>query len=779
MTKTSKEVTASWSTIIYDYNEPIKMEEDADNTRHVQVTQQFGLVRMPDLDFSKKPTIELLFRTGWQGERVDEIQHFQFLRRVLCDEIHPPLENSLCLKEILELDIENQYGITLSDQDVPEPVDLSRNILHEVGPNQNKAQRDSNLTSHHPQNIDDCQIDPNQNSNETSDTQDRNQDEDDHDDHRIDPSQNSNEIEEHETSATQDRNHGEDDHIDNHQIDQNQNSFEIETSPTKKRNQDEDHSQRANDNEQFNEKDEEANLKNQENIHPKRKKQPVKQKEKNVKRRKGGTEAQATITQNDSNEIFRQTRKHQAQKTVDKDVLNRFDEAFFDDLYFKGELKHKTATRMKYDPTNDRYFTQTIDPTTNQFTKAVLQQNVEEFDERLVRAARELPNRWAGNSLGDPGDGDAAPAHLSSKIPTLYQQHNNPFCLVFSLASALFYCGFMERSSVLAHQAEIFCTMHFDEAMSRLKAFMLDLVPPIGRPTLYGRRSIRQLQIVRPISWEEIFEDLTPYPTIVIAVLPDGTISHAFCVVDDLIFDSMTPYALKLQKESVQWIFDEPNVEIYQAIRFNQKYSPPGTHIEEVYSRNMKFHWANLRKAPHYLSTTIRTKFKQHNRHYRLQFSFASTLYYCGFKEAASDLVGKTNCFSSVSLEEALSTVRELMLDLIPEIGRPTIYCKRTKGSGRRIRHITWENLFEERTPYPTIVIPIFPDGNISHAFCVVDDLIFDSTTPYALKLQQESLDWMFNNSTVRINRMIRFNNKYATNAVYERTVRSNWDNLL
>ena len=107
------------------------------------------------------------------------------------------------------------------------------------------------------------------------------------------------------------------------------------------------------------------------------------------------------------------------------------------------------------------------------------------MDSSLVKAAMEHPNNWVGCSLGDAGDVEA-PEHLATKIPTIYQQHNNHFCLTYSLASALFYCGFSDAASILASQTKVFSSLHFDDALSKLKELMLNLVPEIGQPTLYG-----------------------------------------------------------------------------------------------------------------------------------------------------------------------------------------------------------------------------------------------------------------------------------------------------
>ena len=46
-------------------------------------------------------------------------------------------------------------------------------------------------------------------------------------------------------------------------------------------------------------------------------------------------------------------------------------------------------------------------------------------------------------------------------------------------------------------------------------------------------------------------------------------------------------------------------------------------------------------------------------------------------------------------------------------------------------------------TEFPTVVVPQGRDGSVNHAVCIVDDLVFDSTQPKALKLCRETLDWV------------------------------------
>jgi hypothetical protein len=47
-------------------------------------------------------------------------------------------------------------------------------------------------------------------------------------------------------------------------------------------------------------------------------------------------------------------------------------------------------------------------------------------------------------------------------------------------------------------------------------------------------------------------------------------------------------------------------------------------------------------------------------------------------------------------------------------------------------------DLLISKTIYPTVVVPEATDFQTSHAVCVVDDLIFDSTQSFALKLNKK-----------------------------------------
>jgi hypothetical protein len=223
-----------------------------------------------------------------------------------------------------------------------------------------------------------------------------------------------------------------------------------------------------------------------------------------------------------------------------------------------------------------------------------------------VTKAQEIPDDWVGPTIGDPDFGDA-PIELCTKIRCVYQQLNRPYCLTYSFASALFYCGFHEHATGMYEAAPPLATLDFDNQLSELLDFMKNLVPTIGQPTFYGLRTKKK----RTLTWDTLFSDLTPYPTLVIPMLPNGQCTHAFTVVDDLIFDSTTPTALKLCQESVMWLFRDRPTTIHRAYRFNRKYSPQGENrkrrykTKETYARDVNLNWKKASTTDSKESSTV------------------------------------------------------------------------------------------------------------------------------------------------------------------------------
>ena len=74
---------------------------------------------------------------------------------------------------------------------------------------------------------------------------------------------------------------------------------------------------------------------------------------------------------------------------------------------------------------------------------------------------------------------------------------------------------------------------------------------------------------MRKMTREDLVTTTTIFPTLVIPVGHDGSTSHAVTVVDDLLFDSTQKTAMKLKKESLNWICGTKGfMKFYMVLRF-------------------------------------------------------------------------------------------------------------------------------------------------------------------------------------------------------------------
>ena len=159
------------------------------------------------------------------------------------------------------------------------------------------------------------------------------------------------------------------------------------------------------------------------------------------------------------------------------------------------------------------------------------------------------------------------------------------------MVNALFYCGFDLEARDLAAQAPLLAHLNMAAQLESMKGFLPNLVPLICGVTIHGKRCANNKK-KRLFTWSDLLSNITPYPTLVVPTkLGNGRMTHAFCVVDDLIFDSCTPYALKLKMESVNWIFNNDPVDIFVAFRFDQKISPEGHKVRGKYNRRVQKNW--------------------------------------------------------------------------------------------------------------------------------------------------------------------------------------------
>ena len=142
-----------------------------------------------------------------------------------------------------------------------------------------------------------------------------------------------------------------------------------------------------------------------------------------------------------------------------------------------------------------------------------------------------------------------------------------------------------------------------------------------------------------------------------------------------------------------------------------------------------------------HLRTKVLVHFQQGSKDYCFPYSIASCLVYAGYPEAANAFKIEAERLSALPRDLAVIQCKRMMLQYCPAVGQCTIFNSRTRN--RKKRELTLSQLCSQRSPFPMVVVLRGIDNSISHAVTVIDDLVFDSTQEYALKLTLESLDFI------------------------------------
>jgi hypothetical protein len=185
--------------------------------------------------------------------------------------------------------------------------------------------------------------------------------------------------------------------------------------------------------------------------------------------------------------------------------------------------------------------------------------------------------------------------------------------------------------------------------------------------------------------------------------------------------------------------------------------------------------------APIELVTDVVSTYRQEVRNFSLCYPMANALVYAGYPIQAYEIYKEADRVASSGSEQQIGKLTQAMQAIIPVIASPTIFILRITTNNRKKRRLTWDLLFNERSQYPTIIIL----GEHEYAFCVVDDLIFDSITSRALRLCMESVRWLCGGQEPSIKSAYRYGTKYSspgtpkkhrTKGVYKHTPRENWN---
>jgi hypothetical protein len=186
-------------------------------------------------------------------------------------------------------------------------------------------------------------------------------------------------------------------------------------------------------------------------------------------------------------------------------------------------------------------------------------------------------------------------------------------------------------------------------------------------------------------------------------------------------------------------------------------------------------HHAEDEKALEELSISkTKIKYPQHELDQCFIRGVASSLYCCGLTQVSWRLCDTAHKFQCLTKTFALKELKNVMQVYAPYIGVCEVYnvCRKNK----KMKKLSIQDLLENKTRFPTVVIPYGKDGLNNHAFVVVDDLIFDSTQTHAMKLSRESLDWICGeNGIASINIALRFNQSFGPKEKLQHKVKTNW----
>jgi hypothetical protein len=177
---------------------------------------------------------------------------------------------------------------------------------------------------------------------------------------------------------------------------------------------------------------------------------------------------------------------------------------------------------------------------------------------------------------------------------------------------------------------------------------------------------------------------------------------------------------------------------------------------------------------PPSLTTLIRVEYQQGDWNQCLFKATASALHYCGWQKVASCISSTAPSVQYLPREEAIFALRKSMIIHVPEIGGVIAFNQHQKR--RKMNRLSLDELVQNKTRFPTVVIPHANDGSASHAVVVVDDIIFDATQSHAMKLCKGSFDWICGKGGIgAIERALRFEMPHQTKKRYARTMTKNW----
>ena len=117
------------------------------------------------------------------------------------------------------------------------------------------------------------------------------------------------------------------------------------------------------------------------------------------------------------------------------------------------------------------------------------------------------------------------------------------------------------------------------------------------------------------------------------------------------------------------------------------------------------------------MKRSIAVKFKQSDDAYCVSYELGSCVYFCGKKHEGGQVAHDAKIMKDLPRSAQLQWLEHRMAKFVPEIGR----CKKfnVPTAGENIHWMNIQQLVNDKTPYPTLVVLHGNDGSISYAVSI------------------------------------------------------------
>ena len=146
------------------------------------------------------------------------------------------------------------------------------------------------------------------------------------------------------------------------------------------------------------------------------------------------------------------------------------------------------------------------------------------------------------------------PMRLRTEVPMRLPAEGCRLCLAYSVAGALEYMGKPEAARLAREASFKWCNSPPDVAIALMEKLFAQFIPEVARPVVYGRYKTGRKTV--QVTLEHIFEQSDGWLWVVFPTSNDNA-NHSFCAIDNLVFDTAAPKALRRSKVTADFLYGD------------------------------------------------------------------------------------------------------------------------------------------------------------------------------------------------------------------------------